>query len=82
LLFPFARCFPDGSYDQNRWDVEEKPLYVERVKLAGITALMTNYLSEVSLDGGSFGGAMVVSGDGAVVDSFPLGKVGMLLVDL
>jgi N-carbamoylputrescine amidase len=82
LLCPLARCFEDGSYNQERWDREEKLVYVERVKLAGITALMTNYLAEVSLDGGSFGGAMVVSGDGTVVDSFPLGKVGMLLVDV
>ena len=82
LLFPFARCFDDGSYDQERWDREEKPKYVQRVKLVGITTLMTNTLADRELDGGSFGGATVVSKDGAVVHSLPLGEAGMLLVDL
>ena len=82
LLFPFARCFSDGSYDQERWDREEKPEYVQRVKLAGITTLMTNYIADKDLLGGSFGGAMVVSSDGTVIDSFPLGKAGILVVDL
>ena len=31
---------------------------------------------------GSFGGAMVVSNNGDVIDAFPLGKTGMLVVDL
>jgi len=81
LLFPFARCFNDGSYDQERWDREEKPEYVQRVKLAGITTLMTNYLTDKDFDG-YFGGIMVVSSDGTVVDSFPLDKIGILMVDL
>jgi len=81
LLFPFARRFRDRSYDQKRWDREEKPEYAKRVKLAGITTLMTNYISDRDFSG-SFGGAMVVSSDGTVVDSFPLGEAGILMVDL
>jgi predicted amidohydrolase len=82
LLAPMARCFDDGSYDQERWDREEKHVYMERVKLAGTTTLMTNYLAGRELDGGSFGGAMIVSKDGAEIDSLPLGEAGMLFVDL
>jgi len=82
LLFPFARCFDDGSCDQRRWEREEKPMYVQRARLTGSTTLMTNYLAEGNLLRGGFGGAMVVSSDGTVVDSLPLGKVGILLVDL
>lgn len=81
LLHPIARCFLDGSYNQERWDREEKPEYAKRVKQAGVTTLMTNYLTDKDFDG-YFGGAMVVSSNGAVVDSFPLGKVGILMVDL
>ena len=81
LLFPFARRFRDRSYDQERWDREEKPEYAQRVKLAGITTLMTNYVADRDFSG-SFGGAMVVSSDGTVVDSFPLGEAGILMVDL
>jgi N-carbamoylputrescine amidase len=84
VLFPFARCFGDGSHDQERWDSEEAPNYVERVRRVGCTAFMTNYLSGEGLhpDGLAFGGAMVVSGDGRIVDSFPLGRAGMLVVEV
>ena len=83
LLFPFARAFDDGSHSQGRWDREEKAQYQQRVKLVGVTTLMTNYLADERLDGdSSFGGAMVVSGDGFEIASFPLGKEGVLFVDL
>jgi len=83
LLFPFAREFDDGSHCQERWEREEKPEYQQRVRLVGVTTLMTNYLAGKGLpDANNFGGAMVVSGDGTVIASFPLGKVGILVVDL
>lgn len=80
LLFPFARAFDDDSHSQERWEQEEVPEYVQRVKMLGVTTLMTNYLGDRALrDDNSFGGAMVVSGEGNVIASFPLGKEGMLL---
>ncbi len=82
LLFPFARCFDDGSWDRQRWEREEQAAYVERVRLVRITTLMTNYLADSSLDGGSFGGALVVGGDGKVLASLRLGEVGILVADL
>jgi len=57
-------------------------MYVQRTKLTGSTGLMTNYLADKNLHGGGFGGAMVVSSDGSVLGSFPLGKVGILSIDL
>ena len=83
LLVPFARCFDDGTINQERWDKEEMPCYAERAKLAGCTTLMVNYLAGDDLDdGGSFGGAMAVKGDGELIISQPLGKPGILFVDL
>jgi N-carbamoylputrescine amidase len=82
LLFPFARSFDDRSYNQERWEREEVPAYIARVRMAGATALMVSYLGDRALDDGSFGGAMVVSGSGEVMASYPLGRAGMLLVDL
>jgi N-carbamoylputrescine amidase len=82
LLFPFARSFDDGSCSQERWEREEVPVYVERVRLAGVTTLMANYLGDRGLDDDSFGGAMVVSAQGQVLASYPLGRAGMLLADL
>jgi predicted amidohydrolase len=82
LLFPFARCFNDGSREQRRWDVDEAPEYLARVRRAGAPALMTNYLAERDFDGGSFGGAMHVSADGALLASLPLGVPGILYVEV
>ena len=82
LLFPFARGFDEECPCEGWWDREEKPMYVQRAKLIGCVTLMTNYLVDKNLLGGGFGGAMVVSSDGTLVDSFPLGKAGMLLVDV
>ncbi len=82
LLFPFARCFEDGSYDQKRWDTEEKPEYINRVEQAGVTTFMVNYIADKENAGGSFGGAMVVSSTGEIIEEFPIGIEGILYVDL
>lgn len=82
LLFPFARNFEDGSYDKERWNREEKPKYIERVDLLGITTFMVNYIADVELDGGSFGGTMVVLPDGEILAEFPIGKEGVLCVEV
>ncbi|MDF1514423.1 MAG: carbon-nitrogen hydrolase family protein [Anaerolineae bacterium] len=82
LLFPFARSFNDGSFDQDRWDTEELPVYADRVKRSNTTALMVNLLADPELhDGNSFGGAWVISSQGEVIASYPLGKSGILWVD-
>jgi N-carbamoylputrescine amidase len=82
LLLPFARCFKDGSRDQARWDNEELPEYCGRIAMTGCTTLMVNYLADRNLDGGSFGGAAVVSGDGNVMAQYPLGVPGVFMVDV
>ena len=82
LLFPFARCFGGGGWDQRRWDEEERATYIARVRMVGATTLMVNYLADKELEGGAFGGAMVVSGDGELLASLPLGEPGMLLVEV
>ncbi len=74
LLFPFARSFADGTFDQERWEREERPAYCERVRRVGVTTLMANYLS----DDGCFGGAMAVAADGTVLTSLPIGREGIL----
>jgi len=77
MLYPFARAFPGGEADQRRWDLEELPEYAGRVGMAGSTALMVNYLA----DDGSFGGAFVISGQGEVLASHPLGTEGILMYE-
>jgi N-carbamoylputrescine amidase len=82
LLVPLARCFKNGTHDDKRWVKEEQPIYVERVRRAGITTLIVNSLADRHLDGGSFGGAMVVAPDGEVLVRLPLGNPGILFADL
>jgi predicted amidohydrolase len=84
LLFPFARCFTGGGRSQTRWNQEEMPAYVERVRLAGVPALMVNYLADDDSlpEDRSFGGAFVVSPDGRLLAEKPLGEDGLLIVNL
>jgi len=81
LLHPFARSFEDGSYNQQRWDNEEKIEYIKRARLTGATTLMTNYIADEDVDR-CFGGAMAVSPEGNITACLPIGKAGMLLADL
>lgn len=81
LLYPFARCFDSEVADNEQWYKEEQYIYAERVSRAGVTTLITNILTEDCRFGCYFGGSMIVSGRGEVVDRFPLGKVGILLSD-
>lgn len=79
LLMPFARCFDSGLYDQQRWETEERQIYIERVQKMGVTTLMANSMGEKSFDGGSFGGAMVVHANGRITHSLHLGMPGMIV---
>lgn len=81
LLFPFARCFSDGTADQARWDREEFPLYIERVRKAATPTLMVNYIGTDLPDDNSFGGAFFISPEGRVLASLPLAEEGLLMID-
>jgi predicted amidohydrolase len=83
VLLPFARSFGDRSVDQARWDREEVPEYTKRATMTGATCLMVNYLGGKDLEeDATFGGAMVVSTRGEIIDRLPLGETGLLMVDL
>ncbi len=81
LLYPFSRCFKDGTYNQERWE-DEKHEYIKRIKLAKSTTLMVNTLAHKALDGGSFGGAMIVSSSGEIIKEIPIGKEGILHAEI
>ncbi|HPS69664.1 MAG TPA: carbon-nitrogen hydrolase family protein [Candidatus Cryosericum sp.] len=79
LLMPFSRCFDSGLYDQQRWESEERRMYINRVQDMGVTTFMTNSLGEKAFDGGTFGGAMVVHAGGRITHSLHLGMPGMIV---
>jgi N-carbamoylputrescine amidase len=82
LLYPVARCFGDGTYDHQLWDGEVKGEYVRQAALTGTTVLMVNYLATKEFDWGTFGGAMVLSPSGGILAEFPIGRTGLLVVDV
>jgi N-carbamoylputrescine amidase len=83
LLYPFARGFDDYTWDQRRWDSTVRAEYTSCVKRAGVTTLMANSLADENEEmGGDFGGAMAVKGDGTVIAEYPLGKPGILVVNI
>lgn len=79
LLMPFSRSFDSGLYDQNRWEQEERHVYIERIRKLGVTTLMANSLGAKDFDGGTFGGAMVVHADGHITHYLHLGLPGMIV---
>ncbi|MHB0875965.1 MAG: carbon-nitrogen hydrolase family protein [Anaerolineae bacterium] len=82
VLFPFARCFRLGVDPEAEWAERERASYAERAAQTGASVLMANYVAEPELMGGAFGGALVVSPQGAVIAEWPLRRPGMLIVDL
>ncbi len=82
VLFPFARSFSNGSLDQERWDCQEQPGYIERARMTGATVLMANSLECPGVsEWPSFGGALAVARSGEVLARFPLGRRGVLYVE-
>lgn len=84
VLCPMSRNYGDNSYDQSRWDREDKAEYAARAKYLGSPVIMVNQLGGTvgSETGDCFGGAMAVSRDARIVAELPIGRPGMLLVDL
>jgi N-carbamoylputrescine amidase len=83
VLFPFARCFDSGAFDQDRWDTEEQAEYIRRASRLHCTVLMVNQLEDPSaFPHACFGGALIVSPTGDVVTRWPLGRDGILYADL
>lgn len=79
LLFPIARGFDDDFHDEREWEEQEVGILGERVAMAGVPTLMVNYVGDMD---GFCGGAVAFRADGSVLDSLPLNRPGLLLVDL
>lgn len=82
VLLPMSRNFEDGSYDQERWDAQEKGAYAHQVKKLGIMTFITNSLEDPMPSGGSFGGAFIFDRNGVEVKSHPLGRSGILFAEV
>ncbi len=81
VLVPMARAFAGESPDKHRWEQEERAEYVNAVKAIGKTALLVNALDE-GIEEPSFGGALVVNGEGDILAESPHGSDEILLYEL
>ena len=79
LFVPMARSFEDNTFNQRKWDNEEEIYYTERVKQIGIKTFIVNYLSDFDY---SFGGTFYISNRGKMLSKYPLGKEGILYVNI
>ncbi len=80
VLVPMARAFAGQSPDKRRWETEERAAYLDAVKAIGKTAFLVNALEE-GIEEPSFGGAMVVRGDGKLLNESPHGSDGVVLYE-
>jgi len=81
LLVPMARAFAGRSPDKHRWEAEERAEYLNAVRAIGKTAFLVNALDE-GIEEPSFGGAMIVDGDGNLLAEAPHGSDETVLYEL
>ena len=80
VLVPMARAFAGRSPDRERWETEERAVYLDAVRSIGKTTFLVNALEE-GIEEPSFGGAMVVSGDGELLAESPHGSDEVLVYE-
>ena len=81
LLVPTARSFDGQSPDPPRWEQEERQVYLEAVRQAGVPVAITNTL-ETGPEASLFGGALVIEAQGALLAESPHGTDEILIYDL
>ncbi len=81
VLVPMARAFAGQSPGASRWEAEERAVYLSAVRAIGKTTLLVNALDE-GIEEPSFGGAMVVDGNGNLMAESPHGGDELLLYEL
>ena len=81
LLVPMSRSFAGSSPDPERWEREERQVYLDAVREAGCRMALVNAL-EAGTEECSFGGALVVSAGGGLLAESPHGSDQILVWDL
>ena len=81
LLVPTARSFDGQSPDGQRWETEERQVYLDAVKQAGVFTVIVNAM-ETGTEEPSFGGALVISAQGELLAESPHGSDEILIYDL
>ncbi len=80
LLVPTARSFDGQSPDLLRWEKEERQVYLDAVREAGVPTAIVNTL-ESGPAASLFGGALVVNAQGELLAESPHGSDEILIYD-
>jgi predicted amidohydrolase len=81
LLVPTARSFDGQSPDLLRWEKEERQVYLDAVREAGVPTAIINTL-ESGPAASLFGGALVVNAQGELLAESPHGSDEILIYDI
>jgi predicted amidohydrolase len=81
LLVPIARSFEGKAPDPERWEREERQVYLDGVKAVEVTTAIVNAL-ELGTDDPAFGGALIADGEGCLLAESPHGADEPLIYDL
>jgi len=81
LIIPMDRCFDNQTYDQKRWEKEEKWTYTRQIAKIGIISFLVNSF-EPKEEGASFGGSLVVSSTGEILKETRIGQPSILFYEL
>jgi predicted amidohydrolase len=82
LLVPMARGFDGPSPDPERWEREERKVYLDGVRAVGVTTAIVNSLEIDSDELADFGGALLVDGAGRMLAESPHGTDEALVYEL
>jgi predicted amidohydrolase len=82
LLVPMARGFDGRSPDPERWEREERKVYLDGVRAVGVTTAIVNSLEIDADELPDFGGALLVDGAGRMLAESPHGTDKALVYEL
>ena len=82
LIVPIARSFEGKAPDPERWEREERQVYLDGVRAVGVTTAIVNSLEIGADELPDFGGALLVDGSGRLLAESPHGSDIPLIYDL
>ena len=68
--------------DAAQWQAQDRYYYVQEAQKAKVNMLLVNQLADIEPKFHYFGGALMISKDGAILAEHPLGQEGLLVADI
>lgn len=81
LIVPMSRSYGGGCHNRDDWNKEEKWVYARQVRRIGVDTLIINAYEPLSQDG-SFGGTLVVSREGKILEEGEIERSSIMTYDV